>query len=79
MAQSMGKKSDQLQSWNILTFNPQKTDVDEHIDLTNALDDLLGQKYIAKMDKFIDTMPTIIQTHLVTCKIGIKPHRKQKN
>ena len=28
-------KWDQLQSWNILIFDPQKTDVDEHIDLIN--------------------------------------------
>ena len=27
-------KRDQLQSWKILIFYPQKTDVDEHIDLT---------------------------------------------
>ena len=36
-------KRDQLQSWNILTFDPQKTDVDEHIDLINTLGDMLGQ------------------------------------
>ena len=36
-------KLDQLQSWNILIFDPQKTDVDEHIDLINTLDDMLGQ------------------------------------
>ena len=35
-----GKKRDQLQSWNILTFDPQKTDVDEHIDLINMLDSI---------------------------------------
>ena len=29
-------KWDQLQPWNILIFNPQKTDVDEHIDLINT-------------------------------------------
>ena len=29
-------KRDQLQSWNILTFDPQKTDVDEHTDLINT-------------------------------------------
>ena len=29
-------KRDQLQSWNILIFDPQKTDVDEHIDLINT-------------------------------------------
>ena len=36
-------KRDQLQSWNILMFDPQKTDVDEHIDLINTLGDMLGQ------------------------------------
>ena len=36
-------KRDQLQSWNILIFDPQKTDVDKHIDLINTLDDMLGQ------------------------------------
>ena len=29
-------KQDQLKSWNILIFDPQKTDVDEHIDLINT-------------------------------------------
>ena len=41
-------------------------DVDEHIDLVNTLGDILGQKDESKKDKFIDTMPTIIQTHLIT-------------
>ena len=36
-------KRDQLQSWSILIFDPQKTDVDEHIDLINTLGDMLGQ------------------------------------
>ena len=36
-------KRDQLQSWNILTFDPQKMDIDEHIDLINTLDHMLGQ------------------------------------
>ena len=31
-------KRDQLQAWNILTFDPQKTDVDENIDLIDTLD-----------------------------------------
>ena len=53
-------KRDQLQSWNILTFDPQKTDVDEHIDLINTLGDMLGQTAKSKMEKFVDTMPTII-------------------
>ena len=61
-------KQDQLQSWNILTFDPQKTDVDEHIDLINTLGNMLGQTEESKRDKFIDTMPTIIQMHLITEK-----------
>ena len=32
-------KREQLQSWNILSFNPKTTDVDEHIDLINTLGD----------------------------------------
>ena len=59
-------KREQLQSWNHLSFDPQKTDVDEQNDLVNTLGDMLGQKTEAKIDMFIETMPTIIQTHLVT-------------
>ena len=47
-------------------FDPQKMDIDEHIDLVDTLGDMLGQKDESKKDKFIDTMPTIIQTHLIT-------------
>ena len=61
------------------SFNPQKTDVDEHIDLINTLDDMLGQTAEAKMEKFVDTMPTITQTHLITCKNWRRLPRKQKN
>ena len=43
-------------------------DVDEHIDLVNTLGDMLGQKAESKKDKFIDTVPTIIQMHLITKK-----------
>ena len=43
-------KRDQLQSWNILAFNPQKTDIDEHIDLINTLGDMLGQTEESKME-----------------------------
>ena len=71
-------KRDQLQSWNILTFDPQKMDVDEHIDLINTLGDILGQKEESKRDKFIDTMPTIIQTHLITEKTWVKTTEKVK-
>ena len=61
-------KREQLQSWNILAFNPKTTDVDDHIDLINTLGDMVDQKEEAKKEKFIETMPTIIQTHLITCK-----------
>ena len=67
-----------MQSWNILTFDPQKTDVDEHIDLINTLGDVLGQKEESKKDKFIDMMPTIIQTHLITEKSWADTTKKVK-
>ena len=67
-----------MQSWNILIFDPQKTDVDEHIDLINTLDDMLGQIAKLKVEKFIDTMPTIIQTHLITFKTWTKTTKKAK-
>ena len=71
-------KRDQLQSWNILTFDPQRTDVDEHIDLINTLGDMLGQTAKLKMEKFIDAMPTIIQTHLITCENWAKTTKRAK-
>ena len=71
-------KRDQLQSWNILTFDPKKTDVDEHIDLINTLGDMLGQTTESKMKKFVDTMPTIIQTHLIICGNWEKTIKKAK-
>ena len=37
-------KREQLQSWNILSFYPKTTDVDEHIDLVNTLGDMVDQK-----------------------------------
>ena len=61
-------KREQLQSWSILSFNPKTTDVDEHIDLINTLGDMVDQKEEAKKEKFIETMPIMIQTHLITCK-----------
>ena len=53
-------------------------DVDEHIDLINTLGDMLGQTAESKMEKFIDTMPTIIQTHFITCKTRAKTTKKAK-
>ena len=72
-------KRDQLQSWNILTFDPQKMDVDEHIDLIDTLGDMLGQKDESKKDRFIDTMPTIYKCTLLLKKIGQQQLRKPKN
>ena len=46
-------KREQLQSWNILSFDPKKTDVDERIDLINTLGDMVDQKEEAKMEKLI--------------------------
>ena len=68
--QPMGqdKKREQLQSWNVLSFNPKTTDVDEHINLINTLGDMVDQKEEAKKEKFIEMMPTMIQTHLIMCK-----------
>ena len=43
-------KRDQLQSRNILTFDPQKTDIDEHINLINTLGDMLGQTAEVKIE-----------------------------
>ena len=60
-------KREQLQSWNILSFNPKTTNVDEHIDLINTLGNMVDQKEEAKKEKFIETVP-MIQTHLITCK-----------
>ena len=51
-----------------MSFDPKKTGVDEHIDLINTLGDMVDQKEEAKMEKFIKTMPTMIQTHLIICE-----------
>ena len=62
----------------MLVFDPQKMDIDKHIDLINTLGDMLGQTAESKMEKFIDTMPTIIQTHLITEKTLEKTTDKAK-
>ena len=72
-------KREQLQSWNILSFDPKKTDVDEHKDLINTLGDMVDQKEEAKMEKFIETMPTMIQTHLSICKDWAETKDKAKS
>ena len=58
-------KRDQLQLWNNLSLDLQKTDIDEQIDLVLTLGNMLKQDEQVKLDKFIEIMPTIIQTHLI--------------
>ena len=72
-------KREQLQSWNILSFDPKNTDVDEHIDLINTLGGNIYQKEEAKKEKFIETMPTMIQTHLIICKDWAEVKDKAKS
>ena len=36
-------RREQLQLWNNLSFDPQKTDIDEQINLVLTLGDMLGQ------------------------------------
>ena len=76
----LGKtKRDQLQSWNNLSFDPQKTNIDEQIDLVATLGNMLQQDEQAKMEKFIETMPTIIQTHLIIETSWADATKKAKN
>ena len=72
-------KREQLQSWNILSFDPKNTDIDEHIDLINTLGDMVDQKEEAKKEKFIETMPMMIQTHLIICKDWAEVKDKTKS
>ena len=62
-----------------MSFDPKNTDEDEHIDLINTLGDMVDQKEEAKMEKFIETMPTMIQTHLIICKDWAETKDKAKS
>ena len=68
-----------MQLWNNLSFDPQKTDTDEQIDLVLTLGNMLKQDEQAKMDKFIETMPTIIQTLLIIDPNWEEVTKKAKN
>ena len=72
-------KRDQLQLWNNLSFDSQKTNIDEQIDLVAMLGNMLQQDKQAKMEKFIETMPTIIQTHLIIEPNWAQITKKAKN
>ena len=58
-------KREQLQLWNNLSFDLQKTDIDEKVDFVLTLGNMLQQDEHSKIEKFIETMPTIKQTHLI--------------
>ena len=76
----LGKtKREQLQLWSNLSFDPQKTDIDEQIDLVLTLGNMLQQDEHSKMEKFIETMPTIIQTHLIIEPNWAEVTKKAKN
>ena len=62
----------------MLMFDPQKMDIDEHIDLVDTLGNMIGQKDESKKDKFIDTMSTIIQMYLITEEDWPKTTKKAK-
>ena len=72
-------KREQLQSWNNLSFDPQKSDIDEQIELELTLGNMLQQDEQAKIEKFIETMPTIIQTHLIIAPNWEEVTKKAKN
>ena len=69
---------EQLQSWNNFLFDPQKMDVDKQIDLVSTLGNMLGQEETANVDKFIETMWTLIQIHLVMEKTWVAITKKAK-
>ena len=62
-----------------MSFDPQKTDIDEQIDLVLTLGNMLQEDKQAKMEKFIETMPTIIQTHLIIEPNWAEVTKKAKN
>ena len=72
-------KREQLQLWNNLFFNPQKTDIDEQIDLVLTLGNMLQKDEHSKMEKFIETMPTIIKTNLIIESNWAEVTKKAKN
>ena len=62
-------KREQLQSWNILSFDPKNTDVDEHIDLINTLGDMVGQKgKVHRNNAYCDTNTfNYVMTDNISC------------
>ena len=62
-----------------MSFDLQKMDIDEQIDLVLTLGNMLQQDEHAKMEKFIETMPTIIQTCLIIEPNWQEVTKKAKN
>ena len=62
-----------------MSFDPQKTDIDEQINLVLTLGNVLKQGEQAKMDKFIEKMLTIIHTHLIIAPNWEEVSKKAKN
>ena len=61
-------KREQLQLWNILSFDPKNTDVDEHIDLINTLGDMVDQKEVYRNYAYINTNTFNCMQRLGCCK-----------
>ena len=54
----MGKNKERtIAIMDNLSFDPQKTDIDEQIDLVLTLGNMLQQDEQAKMEQFIETCP----------------------
>ena len=62
-----------------MSFDPQKTDIDEQIDLVLTLGNMLQQDEHSKTETFIETMPTIRQTHLIIEPNWAEVTKKVKN
>ena len=62
-----------------MSFDLQKTDIDKQIDLVLTLGNMVKQDEQAEMDKLIETMPTIIQTHLIIAPNWEEVTKKAKN
>ena len=50
-----------------------------NIDLINTLADMVDQKEEAKMEKFIEAISTMMQTHLIICKDWVETKDKAKS
>ena len=68
-----------MQLWNNLSFDSEKTDIDEQIDIVLTLGNMVQQDKHSKMEAFIETMPTITQTHLIIEPNWAEVTKKAKN